>query len=973
MTAPSAEDFERATSWNLTIANELLGTDTPCRDEGLERKWGSFSICRATGSWYDFAASVGGVSPIALVQRLKQRAGEEWGFDDAVAWLLKFLAANPGTGQLEAEDGEETQTRQAAVAALARHYLAIAEPLPQDGAEVAYLTGRGIFGPYPEALRRVPNARPGESALLMPLIASGRVTGVLMTHIDAIGRRSLAGPARRRLDLERAPGAVLVIQESAPGVVDISATMIVAEGLENAMSVAHPEVKHPGWKIIGVPGISTLKNVPVKVGDRVIVFQDSDPEDHPAQLGLQAGIDSLILQGAQVRRTERHNDGDANAILQARGPAELRRLLARPAGAPLKFESEKLSIDGEIVRLAKLSPAEYEKERKQVARESAWRVGALDKAVARLRPEPAEAEDGSAKSTISLPVDTPWAGPAPQLAPLLDRITAEVRRYVIMQDWQAHLVSVWLALSYFVFDQRIDLQVMPRLAIQSAVFNSGKTALLRIVTTLSRHGKLYGRATSAGIYRALSQAELTLCLDEVEFLRADPFSPMMQVLDSSHHREDANILLTEPQKFGPPIARELSTWAAMALACNGQLPGSLQSRSIVVVLLRALADEKHEFLERRSTPELVDLRRELTAWAATITELPFPSRGELPDEVYNRAADNWRPMYAIARLAGDVWFERIKQASLKASKTETLPPLIVTLLASVKRAFGDNPKPNTWLDTTELVARLIAQEGEPWGKVNRGGPIDPYWLRTKFLGLLDPPGAQGRWETVKGDRSKQKHHRGYYYGQFTDAIRRLPEPAEGVFDPDKTHTETGPKTAGVSGVSRAKPPKPRETAIPDTPDSPVVSGVDQEYEKPSKSADDEPISPVTPDTPADLPPSSVCVPELDEFVLARGPQPPDAEPASAAKPAKVAENLDPEPPKKARPPARPRKAKPNGPAAQLDLPAPPPAEYSAGSIAEEIRQLRAANPKRSIKWIAQRSGQPASAVREILGDGVGLS
>lgn len=44
-------------------------------------------------------------------------------------------------------------------------------------------------------------------------------------------------------------------------------------------------------------------------------------------------------------------------------------------------------------------------------------------------------------------------------------------------------------------------------------------------------------------------------------------------------------------------------------------------------------------------------------------------------------------------------------------------------------------------------------------------------------------------------------------------------------------------------------------------------------------------------------------------------------------------------------------------------------DYIEASIAAEVRQLRAANPNRSLKWIAKQSGQPPSAVREILGNG----
>jgi hypothetical protein len=147
----------------------------------------------------------------------------------------------------------------------------------------------------------------------------------------------------------------------------------------------------------------------------------------------------------------------------------------------------------------------------------------------------------------------------------------------------------------------------------------------------------------------------------------------MQVLDSSHHREDANILLAEPQKVGPPIARELSTWAAMALACNGQLPGALQSRSVVVLLRRALPEEAPEYLEVRSTPELVDLRRQLwrdglctasqmvgepllqidqgpghcTSWTC---RQPRPRTLPLPGSLESlRCCSGWRPWFAKSR------------------------------------------------------------------------------------------------------------------------------------------------------------------------------------------------------------------------------------------------------------------------------------------------------------------------------------
>jgi hypothetical protein len=923
----TAAEYERAITWNLAIVAAV--TSEPGRDEDRERRWpGGLTIDRSSGAWYSFTHSRGGHSSIELLKHLRP----EYSAADAVVWLQAFLKTHPGTGALEAETGEWTQARQEASAALARSYLNAAEPLPPDGKEAAYLASRGLVGPFPETLQRIPSARPGEGALLMPLMASGRTVAVLLTYVDGLGRKSLVRPARRRLNIEHSPGAVMEIAAKSPGTIDISADVIICEGLENGLSINL--VKHPAWRIIAVPGIATLRNLALSPEERrVIVFQDSDADEHPARKGLTAGVDALIAAGKQVRITELSEYGDANEILQAEGlgEKELRRLLAKPAGAALSFE-------GKVDQLSKLPETEYMKARREVAKDHKVPVSFLDREVTKRRPKPAEEDGDEIKPSISLPVDPPWTGPTPQLDLLLDRIVVAIRRHVVLKEWQAHLVAAWVALTYFVFDQRINLQVMPRLAVQSAAINSGKTALLRLVCTLVRHGKIYGRATSAGIYRALSQAELTLCLDEVEFLRNDPFSPMMQVLDSSHHREDANILLTEPQKIGPPIARELSTWAAMALACNGQLPGSLQSRSLVVVLMRALADDDHELLETRMTPELVGLRRELAAWAVTIPALPIPSRSEMPREIYNRDGDNWRPIFAIARLAGDRWLERIMEASLQALKTETLPSLTTRLLSSINLAFGDNPQPNTWLDTGELIARLIAQETEEWGTINRGRPTDAYWLRTQLRGLLDPPGAQEWWRTLADGR--RQHHRGYFYNQFADAFRRYDQDELGTFEPEETHTAETLKSSSASGASGATREKPDETATFSAPDGAPDDFFDPMQEKPKET---KYIEVTAPDAP-------------------HAPDQPDPISARVSKRA-----------------ARSRKTKPNGPdpaPQQLDL-----VEYIAGTtladdiakttLADDIRMLHANNPTRSIKWLAKQSGQPPSIVRAILEPGEG--
>jgi hypothetical protein len=77
--------------------------------------------------------------------------------------------------------------------------------LPPGSPGATYRASRELPEAACEGTLWIANARPGEGALTIPLIAFDRITGTLETYIDALGRKSLALPNRRRLDLEPAP------------------------------------------------------------------------------------------------------------------------------------------------------------------------------------------------------------------------------------------------------------------------------------------------------------------------------------------------------------------------------------------------------------------------------------------------------------------------------------------------------------------------------------------------------------------------------------------------------------------------------------------------------------------------------------------------------------------------------------------------------------------------------------------------
>ena len=304
----SAAEAKRAQSWNTVIANVILGSDVPYQDIGHDRHWsglGGFSVDRRDGAWYCHATGAGGYSTIAMVRFLHKQTGSAWTDVDAPAWVLSFITKNQGTGpcDIDVDDDDDSQWRRQLNADRAREIIEKVEPIAGTDGE-RYLISRGLAPPYPLDLKWLPEARTGDGAIVIELVASGRTVAILLTYIDALGGKSTINPKRQRLNIEpNQPGAIIEIAATTPGATDIVADTIVCEGLENGLTL--PLVKSPAQRIVVLPGIGALKHVQVRKDERVIVFRDGDPSNSAAAEALQAGIDALLLAEARYRHPSR--------------------------------------------------------------------------------------------------------------------------------------------------------------------------------------------------------------------------------------------------------------------------------------------------------------------------------------------------------------------------------------------------------------------------------------------------------------------------------------------------------------------------------------------------------------------------------------------------------------------------------------------------------------------------------------------
>ena len=99
--------------------------------------------------------------------------------------------------------------------------------------------------------------------------------------------------------------------------------VVVSEGLEDALSVYRYGALR--CRVLGLPGIGTLRHLKLPKGTQVTVVADGDAEGSPARKALDGGLDGLILAEGDVRRCEIPPVGwDANRFLVEHGVDGLR-------------------------------------------------------------------------------------------------------------------------------------------------------------------------------------------------------------------------------------------------------------------------------------------------------------------------------------------------------------------------------------------------------------------------------------------------------------------------------------------------------------------------------------------------------------------------------------------------------------------------------------------------------------------------
>lgn len=374
----------------------------------------------------------------------------------------------------------------------------------------------------------------------------------------------------------------------------------------------------------------------------------------------------------------------------------------------------------------------------------------VDAALTLQQPPPAAGQG----LTVEFSEPAPWPEPVDG-AVLLGDVAAAFTRFVALPPLAEVAAVLWTVHAHALEAAAAS----PLLALTSPEKRCGKTTTLSLLARLVPRALLSSNISPASLFRIVEKYSPTLLVDEADSFLRDK-EELRGILNSGHTREAAYVVRTVGDENEP---RRFSTWAAKAVALIGHLPDTLADRSLVVPMRRRAAGEYVERLRLDRADGFEHLRRRAARWAADRLGELRGADPEVPGDLGDRAADNWRPLLAIADLAGGEWPQRARRAALAlpGNGSEPRDSVREQLLADIRESFAERG-PGRLL-TEDLLQDLRAREDRPWGEWRGGHPLSAVQLAR----LLKPFGVRPRLF-----RTGPKVARGYEPESFADAFSR---------------------------------------------------------------------------------------------------------------------------------------------------------------------------------------------------------
>jgi hypothetical protein len=410
----------------------------------------------------------------------------------------------------------------------------------------------------------------------------------------------------------------------------------------------------------------------------------------------------------------------------------------------------------------------------------------------------------------------------PDTASLLGEVSDFVRRYVVLQgDHFYDAIALWILHAHAIR----AFETSPRLLVKSPEKESGKTRLLEVLEVLVPNPLFVVNTTISVIFRLLATKQLTLLHDEVDAVfsvKAAPQNEDLRAILNSGYRRGA--VVARAEREGKHAVREFPVFAATALAAIGNLPETIESRSIKIPMRRRSPDEEvTPFRRRKVEGEAHELRDAIAEWAEGFIDSLSESEPEMPEGIEDRAADIWEPLVAIADLAGADWPERARKAAVLvvAGRLDEDLSVGVRLLVDVRTVMAGLDR----ISSAGLAAKLNELEESGWGAWHDGKGLN----QRDLAGRLRAYGITPK-DIRMPDGSVPK---GYSREVFQDAFARYLRDGASATSATKRYTDSYSKDGFVADVAEERGGERRDApqqSLPFVPETSATSATP--YSKP---------------------------------------------------------------------------------------------------------------------------------------------
>lgn len=404
-----------------------------------------------------------------------------------------------------------------------------------------------------------------------------------------------------------------------------------------------------------------------------------------------------------------------------------------------------------VNRLAALSLIRYEREREPSAKALGVRVTVLDSEVAQKR----RASEPEQETVEFLAAPEPWPEPV-NGEQLIGEIVSVLTRYIVLPDLSPEAIALWVLHSHC----HDAAAISPILAFESPEKRCGKTTAMGLVACLVPKALLASNITAASLFRIVEKFQPTLLIDEADTFLGEN-DDLRGVLNSGHNRRSAHVIRTVGDDHDPKC---FSTWSPKAIALIGELPDTLQDRAIAIRLRRKRTFEVVERLRLDKIGPFAELQSKAARWGTDHLNALKRQDPSTPAGIDDRAADNWRPLFAIADEIGGPWSELSRRVATNLSggdrASERDQTDAVQLLKDIRGVFEELKVSES--EPHELLMQLCNLPESPWADRGFGKPV----TGKAIAALLKP-------FDVKSRRDKSRRY--YAKVDFEDAwLRYLP-------------------------------------------------------------------------------------------------------------------------------------------------------------------------------------------------------